>query len=410
MKIKIEHCQTNTDILDAVKGGLEYYSHLLPENKNALILLKPNLNSHMNALAANTTDLRIVVAVVQELQRREYTNIVIGEGTNSGFYRNQISVIERLRIHKIGEVFHIRVVDLNYAEGVSIPFENGITAEVAKICKEAELFINLPKLKTHFEAGITVCLKNLIGCMVTQENKKKVHNDLPRNILNINKAIRPHLHIIDAIIAMEGTGPTRGKPVNYGKLIMGENPFALDYLCSRLMDFPLKKIDYLCYALEQNLLTAKDKNFIDQLDLSEHKRPFLPPQSNALVRTIFNHKWQKYFQAMRKTRFFTYLCNTELGGKILFHSGIRQDTFTPTELDIKQIIHDPDKCSECGKCQQYCPMGRNIPDRKMMDETPCLECLYCYLVCPNVAYSIDGELGFLNDQLEQFGDITREIT
>ena len=42
--------------------------------------------------------------------------------------------------------------------------------------------------------------------------QKKTHKSLAKNILNINKKIRPHLHIVDGLISMEGLGPTRGTP------------------------------------------------------------------------------------------------------------------------------------------------------------------------------------------------------
>ena len=54
-----------------------------------------------------------------------------------------------------------------------IEFENGIRAGAARECFEADLFIKMPKLKTHFEVGMSVCLKNLMGCLVGQQNKKE---------------------------------------------------------------------------------------------------------------------------------------------------------------------------------------------------------------------------------------------
>lgn len=408
-QIKIFEPSSQDEIKKAVKTILDSFSELLPKELNALILIKPNLNSHMNALAGNTTDLRLIRAVIKELQLRGYSNVVITEGTNSGFYRNNISVIHRLKVDRLGELLSVKVVDLNYVEGVSIPFEHGLYADLAKICTVAALIINLPKLKTHFEAGITVCLKNMIGCMVSQINKKKVHNDLPRNILNINKAIHPQIHIIDALIAMEGNGPTRGIPLNYGKIIAGNNPFVLDYFCSRLMEIPYKKIDFLKIAIKEKLLSPDDKKYVDNFPIENHQRQFLPAKGNLIVRFIFNPRLQKYFQALRATKFFTYICSTKIGGKILFHTGIRQDVFIEEEENIKALKYKPDICTNCGKCAEYCPMERKLPDDIEKNTAQCLHCLYCLSVCPDDAIYIEGNLGFFSEQLRQYGDIIKKI-
>lgn len=124
-------------------------------------------------LLGNTTDLLIITSLIQLLQGRGYKNITIGEGTNSGFYRNKIDVASRLRIRILSERLGVRFLDLNYCKGSEIRFVNSKRAEVARDCLEADLFINLPKLKMHHEVGISVCLKNMMGCLIGQENKKK---------------------------------------------------------------------------------------------------------------------------------------------------------------------------------------------------------------------------------------------
>jgi len=103
--------------------------------------------------------------------------------------------------------------------------------QVASIVADADFLINMPKLKTHVETGMSVCLKNLMGACVGIANKRKMHGSLAKNIIRLNEVVKPDLHIIDGLIAMEGNGPSRGRPVNYGKVIVGTNPFQLDYVC-----------------------------------------------------------------------------------------------------------------------------------------------------------------------------------
>jgi uncharacterized protein (DUF362 family) len=66
-RLDIIKCSSFNDVKEKLFNTLECYSDLLPESKDAKILLKPNLNSNMNALTGNTTDLRILSALIQFL-------------------------------------------------------------------------------------------------------------------------------------------------------------------------------------------------------------------------------------------------------------------------------------------------------------------------------------------------------
>ena len=97
--------------LDAL---LEENATLLPKSAQASVLLKPNFNSNMNALTGNTTDLRIINALIQFLKEKGYRNITIGEGTNSGFYRIRCSAeIADHGIRLLRRAFHVWIVGNN---------------------------------------------------------------------------------------------------------------------------------------------------------------------------------------------------------------------------------------------------------------------------------------------------------
>jgi len=409
LRLDIIRAKSKREIKERLFLSLENHKDILPKSNTDAILLKPNLNANMNALTGNTTDLRLMAFVVEYLKDKGYQQITIGEGTNSGYYRNNISVISRLRVDQLAKYYGIKIIDLNYSEPYAIEFDNHVTAYVAKECVEAELFINLPKLKTHFEAGMSVCLKNLMGCLIGQENKKKTHDNLPENILRINQVIKPHLHIVDALIAMEGLGPTRGTPVRMDTIFVGTDPYLTDLACARLADFDYLRVRTLNLAEQKGLLTPRHHEKAATLGLEKIKKTFAPPIAGPLATFIHSPKRQKFFLKIRAMRFFSYLASTSWFGKLLFLTGLRQDVFLNEEMNCEGLHYDKAACRQCGICRDVCPLDSELPEH--LDELyeKCIHCLYCYSACPQQAIQFKGKLGFFSEQLKQYNDIIRKL-
>jgi uncharacterized protein (DUF362 family)/ferredoxin len=390
---------------------LKENSALLPKSHQAKVLLKPNFNSNMNALTGNTTDLRVIACLVEVLQARGYKNITIGEGTNSGFYRNKIDVASRLMARRLADSLGVSFVDLNYCQGSEITYVNNKKAQVAIDCLEADLFINLPKLKMHHEVGISVCLKNMMGCLVGQENKKKTHLSLARNIVCLNKYLKPHLHIVDGLIAMEGNGPSDGLPVRMDTIIAGTDPYLIDMVCAELVGMPYNEVTYLRVAEELGLITEDYKGVLRNLDLAGFKRDLLRPDVPFVVKMVCHPRLQKHFQMLRHAPGLYAFCNTKLVGDLFVKLGIRQEHFIEEEMQITRMAPNRDKCPpDCRKCKDYCPLSLDVP-AVLSDhhDSACIKCLYCYMVCPQEAIKLEGTFGFLKAQIDKYDPLIRKI-
>jgi len=407
LDLSIRKCYSNIEIRKEIKEELSQRGDSLPQNKDAKILIKPNLNSNMNALTGNTTDLRLIAAVLEFLKDSGYSNITIGEGTNSGFYRRGIGVISRLKVDRLAKKYGARTYDLNYDSRIEIEFENGVKAEVSDICINNDFFINIPKLKMHYETEMTVCLKSLIGCLVGMENKRKTHSSLIKNIYNLNKFIKPDLHIVDAIIAMEGTGPTTGTPIHCGYIIAGKNPFLLDLACAMIAGVPYIEVPVLKLAEEKGDIPRSFHEYLYEIEIDRYIKRFKRPEINLLTALVSHKRLQKYFLMIRHAPIIKTIFGTSLANRIMFATGLTQEIFIEEDRDENKLHLDESKCKGEGKCRIYCPMGLNLPEE--LNHPDCINCLYCFCICPSRAIEIEGDLCFFSEQLKQYDTIVRSL-
>ena len=135
-----------------------------------------------------------------------------------------------------------------------------VKAEKAKILKtwhyyrdvlEADRFINLAVAKHHSAAGLTMCLKNMMGAI--GGNRRALHVSLPQNIADMNLILRPDLHILDATRILVRNGPSGGRPEDVevrNTVLAGADPVALDACGATLFGLKPGDIDHIIRAFE----------------------------------------------------------------------------------------------------------------------------------------------------------------
>ena len=112
----------------------------------------------------------------------------------------------------------------------------------------AKTIANMPseKLKTLRETKISCALKNIYGC-IAYPRKLIYHPILNEAIVGINKLLRPHLTIVDGIVAL-------GRyPIKLGLIIASKDPFSVDWVASKIMGFNPSKIKFLKIAMKEGL-------------------------------------------------------------------------------------------------------------------------------------------------------------
>ena len=105
------------------------------------------------------------------------------------------------------------------------------------------------------------------------------------NLFLIAKAFPVHLAILDGFTAMEGRGPTLGKPVNLNLALASTDFIAADSLGARIMGFDPEDIGYLHHAMAEGLGEgALDRIHILGDQLKDCLRPFEPHPNYARQR------------------------------------------------------------------------------------------------------------------------------
>ncbi len=128
--------------------------------------------------------------------------------------------------------------------------------QLSKEAMEADIVINLPKVKSHCQLTVTLAVKNLFGC-VPGKLKAWWHLDSGKDALRFGKmlvetaaTINPQLTIIDGIVGHEGMGPSNGEPRFLGLLGASRDVFALDRVFTAILNIDPALVPILRAATE----------------------------------------------------------------------------------------------------------------------------------------------------------------
>ncbi|MBN1426684.1 DUF362 domain-containing protein [Candidatus Fermentibacteria bacterium] len=114
--------------------------------------------------------------------------------------------------------------------------------------------VNLCVMKTHFRSTISGALKNFWGFL--EGGRERFHPELPTRIAQLHTLIPCRLHIMDAVVAMEGNGPKSGRPKEVGLVLASADPVALDATAARLMGFDPATIEHIQVCAQRGLGSA----------------------------------------------------------------------------------------------------------------------------------------------------------
>jgi uncharacterized protein (DUF362 family) len=240
------------------------------------IMLKPNLVAESPAF----TTKREVIKTLAHLMKGSGKEVFIGEGSAAagGFnakqgevYRTkneailngmQQYVFDQLGYSDLARSLHIPLINLHSGEMVEVAVPGALVFDKITLhhsLTEIDLLCSVPMMKTHVLASVSLGMKNLIGLYpgrvyasvragVHDRAAKRGSRGVAFEIVDMVKANKLGLVVVDGSTAMEGNGPTQGSLVKMGLIIAGTNPLATDMVASRIMGFSTEEIPTFTWA------------------------------------------------------------------------------------------------------------------------------------------------------------------
>jgi uncharacterized protein (DUF362 family) len=201
------------------------------------VLLKPNFIAPRSRRNATQTDPAVVLEVARLLKDFGAKPFV----GDSPAWSNVFACAKALKLEEPLRKMSVPVKQLDKPKSCRIGAKNTCVG-ISSIALDADVIINLPKFKSHQQLGATFAVKNMFGC-VAGKRKALWHftkggnaNDFCELLIDIYRYLNPALTIIDAVTAMDGPGPIRGRARPLGWLIGGTEPIACETICAKLID------------------------------------------------------------------------------------------------------------------------------------------------------------------------------
>jgi uncharacterized protein (DUF362 family)/NAD-dependent dihydropyrimidine dehydrogenase PreA subunit len=316
------------------------------------VLLKPNLLKPIEPERGITTHPSVIQAVAEMVL--EAGGVVWIGDSPGGPSEQGAQAMHQCGVMTAAEVVGAQIVPFDKPVWKRL---SGVDYFVASPALEADLVIDLPKLKTHILTLYTGGVKNLFGT-ITGTRKRELHLYAPgvkafgSVLVDVLELIQPALTIMDGVLGLHGEGPGMGgTPHLYGCLAAATDPVALDAVVSRAMGYRAGEVLHLDQAHDRGL------------GLSDPDQVRIVGDLRALE-----------FGPLDLPRARWYL-------RLPSWVGVPVRRMARVRPQVEAAL-----CIGCGRCAEVCPRSVITPGRPpeiRLDD--CIGCLCCAEICPQGA-------------------------
>ena len=241
---------SDQQVFEMVKKSIDHLGGIKSiVKKGDTVALKPNVVTGELSGPGVTTDKRIVEALIRLSKEAGAGKVLIVEG--AGYFTETSKALELSGYMELAKKYGAEIVDVDKSPVVELDVPGALLIPKIKVCEafmEAGVRINVPVMKTHDQLKVTLGVKNLKG-ILPKYMKRNFHKiGVVKGILDLNKAVHIDLTVLDALVAMEGLGPSFGPKVELNTVIGSKDVYALDRVASNIMGFKPEELDYFVEA------------------------------------------------------------------------------------------------------------------------------------------------------------------
>ncbi|MDF2986998.1 MAG: hypothetical protein K0R50_2508 [Eubacterium sp.] len=289
-KVSISRCSNYEydNVISAVRNSMELLGGMSAFiDPGDRVLLKVNLLMKRKPEKVTTTHPAVVQAVA-ELVIEAGGKPIIGDSPGGYHFYNKGTLEEVYETCGMKYAAAVSGADLNYNTDVfDVPYPEGKIMKSIKTIKpvlEADKIINIPKIKTHMMTVYSGAVKNMFG-IIPGSYKAEYHlrfddtGDFADLLIDICSFSKPTLTIMDAVIGMEGYGPTNGSPKKVGLVISSTDPYALDAVAADIIGLGALQVPTVRKSIDRGLYKGDVSNMeilgeeINNVKVPDFKKP-----------------------------------------------------------------------------------------------------------------------------------------
>lgn len=363
VRCKAYNVETVKPALEEALNAVNGLDFVMPGMK---IIIKPNLVSFKKPDAAATTHPALLEALVEMLLSRG-ADVTIGDspgGPHSLPLLNRVYTATGMdRLEKLGAKLNRNMNEktVDFPEGKVLK-----NFTYTEYLDEADAIIDFCKLKSHGMLGMSAAVKNLFGT-IPGLKKPEVHYKFQNDaefadmLVDLNEYFKPRLAICDAVVGMEGNGPTAGTPRQIGAIIASKSTYYADVVGAELIGMNIDGLPTLQAAYERGFAPASSKNLRVYGDI------------RALTVDDFKAPPVRGLSFMRKGNVLHFISKAALEHKPTLKTRLcvgcgecaRMCPAKAIEMKNKKPHINREKCIRCFCCQEFCPRAAMVAHRPL---------------------------------------------
>ncbi len=366
VKTPVDYSDVEAAVYEAVElcGGRP----VLDAAANKKILVKPNLVETNDGESGNTTDKRVIGALVK-LATASGAVVSVGDSGGTRWHGATDRAFKETGIRDYCEALGAEVTSFDKIDPVEVDIPDGRVLKEAYLARpavEADLLINAPKLKTHILTKTTGAVKNLFGTV--PGGLKSVYHKTGGNsvrfaslIVDLYSVLQPRLNVMDAVVGLGGQWRLQDR-IYPGLIIASRDGVAVDAVAAHLLGYDPMKVPIIADAHRRGLGVGE----LNEIAIAGEP---LDRAAGSLA---------KETKRLRVPSF-----GNSVGGWLLGKESPEVDS---------------NVCNACGHCSKACPVGAItvVDGRPQFDLDACIRCFCCAELCPQRAIRLDrGPIGNL---------------